>query len=317
MSAAPRILLEHTATVAAPAEYLFDLVAAVEHWPQFFAPAVHAEYLERDGDQDVVRRWLLAGGDRVKVLTTRRLLDRAHLRIRQEDAEPRAPRRAARVEWAFEPVGPDKTQVTLHHDVELLPDTAQDVAAAVRRETGLGAALQLTAVQEAGENRAARELLVLNFEDPLFVAGDAEDAYEMLYEADKWPERIAHVDRLEMTEDEPGIQFFDMDTRTPDGSAHTTRSVRVCLPHRVIVYKQIRLPVLLDAHTGHWRFTPTPEGLLVSARHTVTVKPSALSVLGPDTTIEDARRYLRRVLSANSMKNLRLAKDFAEERAGV
>ncbi|PZM97533.1 MAG: aromatase, partial [Actinobacteria bacterium] len=68
--------------------------------------------------------------------------------------------------------------------------------------------------------------------------------------------------------------------------------------------------------TGHWRFSPTEEGLIVAARHTVTVKPSALEVLGPGTTVADARRYLRRVLSANSMKNLYLAKTYAEERAG-
>jgi len=48
---------------------------------------------------------------------------------------------------------------------------------------------------------------------------------------------------------------------------------------------------------------------------TVTIKPEALSLLGPDTTVDGARRYARRVLSANSMKNLQIAKAYAEERA--
>ena len=52
------------------------------------------------------------------------------------------------------------------------------------------------------------------------------------------------------------------------------------------------------------------------ARHTSTIKPSALSLLGSGTTIGEARRFLRRLLSGNSMSNLSLAKAFAEERAG-
>jgi hypothetical protein len=118
-----------------------------------------------------------------------------------------------------------------------------------------------------------------------------------------------------MTEDVKNIQFFDMDTKTQDGRPHRTRSVRICFPHTLIVYKQIGLPPLLSAHTGHWKFTPVPEGIVVSARHTATIKPSALDLLRPGATVADARRYLRKQLAANSMGNLRLAKAFAEERA--
>jgi len=159
--------------------------------------------------------------------------------------------------------------------------------------------------------------LTISFADPLFIGGALSDVYRFLYEADKWPQRVDHVSRIVLTEDTPNVQFFDMDTRTPDGSSHTTRSVRLCFPEELIVYKQIKLPALLDAHTGHWKFTVTREGVVAEARHTATIKPSALSILGPGTTVEDARRYLRRVLSANSLNSLRCAKAYAEERAGV
>jgi len=115
----------------------------------------------------------------------------------------------------------------------------------------------------------------------------------------------------------PNIQFFDMETKAPDGSVHSTRSVRVCRPEHLIVYKQTVLPALLDAHTGHWRMVETPEGVLASARHTVTIKRSALPLLGEHTTVNDARRYLRRSLSVHAVRNLTLAKDYAEELAGV
>jgi C7-C12 aromatase (ARO/CYC) len=101
---------------------------------------------------------------------------------------------------------------------------------------------------------------------------------------------------------------------TPEGRAHTTRSVRICRPGKII-YKQISLPSVLDAHTGHWQLDETPEGVMATARHTATIKPSALHMFGDNATIADARRYLRRVLSTNSLQTLRHAQTFAEERA--
>ncbi|MEZ0095620.1 SRPBCC family protein [Streptacidiphilus sp. EB129] len=305
----------HRGTATAPPEFLFDVVAAVENWPQFFSAAVHAEYLEVGDGTDVVRRWFLTPEEgQVVVRTARRHLDRAALRITLEDIEPQAPRTASRVEWLFTKSA-SGSNVEVVHELTLADDTTDEAYAAAVADLERNAAAQLDAVLDQGNRRELLDQLVLSFEDPLFVAGRAEDAYEVLNEADKWPERIAHVARLTMTEDEPGIQFFDMDTQAPDGVPHSTRSVRVCLAPRLIVYKQIKLPPLLDAHTGHWRFTPTPEGIIVAARHTVTIKPSALAILGEGTTIQDARNYLRNVLSANSMKNLQLSKAFAEDRA--
>ena len=68
-------------------------------------------------------------------------------------------------------------------------------------------------------------------------------------------------------------------------------------------------------HTGHWLFKAVPEGVVASARHTVTIKAAAISMLGPDATLQDARVQARKMLSANSMKNLQIAKAYAEERA--
>jgi C7-C12 aromatase (ARO/CYC) len=306
------IVTNQQATVAAPARLVFDLVAAVEQWPQFFGPAVHAEVfadLAEHPGEELVRRWFLAGPDRVQVRTSRRSLDPDGLRITLTDADPDPSRSEASAEWRFTEVPGGATLVELEH--RLVPGAAPDPDAEATL-TRNGAEL-LAAVKDAAERREELDRLVLSFTDSLFIsATDPAEAYSVLNEADKWPERLEHVAALDMTEPAPGIQFFDMETSTPDGATHTTRSVRVCLPYYKIVYKQIRLPVLLDAHTGHWEFRPTAEGLIATSRHTVTIKPGALSVLGPGTTVADARRYLRRVLSANSMKNLQLAKRFAE-----
>lgn len=308
-----QVTSQHT-MVAAPAQVIFDLVAAIENWPQFVPLLMHAEILgPADGypREDLVRRWFLAGPGQVRVRTSRRRLDVDGLRITLTDTDPGPARIEGTAEWRFVPLPDGTARVELDHQVVSavdVPSPADSEAMLARHAEEL-----LGAVKDAAERREELAELVLSFTDSLFIsAADTTEAYRVLYEADKWPERLDHVAALTMAEPEPGIQFFDMETSTSDGSAHTTRSVRICLPDRKIVYKQIGLPALLDAHTGHWEFTPTPEGIVATSRHTVTIKPSMLSALGEGTTVADARRYLRRVLSANSMKNLQLAKRYAE-----
>jgi C7-C12 aromatase (ARO/CYC) len=232
--------------------------------------------------------------------------------------EPAAPPFAeVRGAWTFEAAdGGAAVDVRMEHEFALLEE---DSALAERQREKLrqGSLAYLRTLKHAAQNRDDIHRRTLTFEDPLFIAGSVEDAYAYLLEADKWPERMPHVAALILEEPEPGVQFFDMDTSDPDGAhRHSTRSVRICLPHRKIIYKQTKLPVLLTAHTGHWAFTETPEGVIASTRHTATVKESALGVLGEGTTVQDARNYLRRVLTNNSMSNLRLTKEYAEGRAG-
>ena len=142
---------------------------------------------------------------------------------------------------------------------------------------------------------------------------EPKDVYDFIYQAQHWQERLPHVTRVELTEDTPNLQVLDMDTLTKDGSVHTTKSVRVAFPAERIVYKQLKLPALLDVHIGQWTIEPSPDGVDVSSRHTVVLKPSAIEpVLGAGKTIADARVFVQRALSTNSLATLELAKNFAE-----
>jgi C7-C12 aromatase (ARO/CYC) len=304
----------HSVTVAAPAADVFDLVVDVERWPQFFGPLVHVERHVRGADEDTLRLWAVRGPAAVRTWSARRRLDRPGLRVVFDNDPPPPGARTSTGEWSVRERDADSCELTLRHVIEP-GDGPPATVEATLRDFGEHSRRQLAEIADTAQRRKDLDELVLSFEDPLFVSGAVEDAWTILYEADRWAQRIPHVSRIAMTEDEPGIQFFDMDTTTPDGKAHTTRSVRVCLPHRLIVYKQLHVPPLLTAHTGHWRFVETPEGVVLSARHTVTLKREALSVLGPDTTVAQARRYARKVLGTNSMKNLQIAKAYAEERA--
>ncbi|MEU9086104.1 aromatase/cyclase [Streptomyces sp. NPDC048357] len=304
--------VDHGVTIEAGLETVFELVADVARWPQFHLSAVHAEVLHTNEKGDLIQYWSLVGDSAVRTWRTVRRTDRPGGRITFAYVEADPPATEIRGEWVFTELAQDRTRVELRHHVSA--PAGADLRPLLDR-IDQDAKEHLDTLRDAAQRRAELDELVLSFTDPLFVAGSIEDAYDYLYRADLWPERIPHVVGLAMTEEVPNVQFFDMDTKGPDGSTHTVRSVRICLPPNLIVYKQISLPALLDAHTGHWRFTQTPEGVIAEARHTSTLKPSALSLLGAGTTVGGARRYLRRLLSANSMSNLRLAKAFAEERA--
>ncbi|WP_030997657.1 aromatase/cyclase [Streptomyces sp. NRRL F-5630] len=301
--------------VAAPAEQVRSLVEDVTGWTQLHAPAVHAEILSDTGDEQLVRHWAVTGRDSVRTWTARRTRAADSSRISFVHEEAESPFASLGGAWTFQEQD-GKTLVEMRHDFTLAKGE-EGLADEVSTRLRTGARDYLRTLGHAAEKRGALNRLIISFTDSLFVAGDIKDAYDYLWEADKWEERIPHIAKLDLEEPAPGVQFFDMLTSTPDGSSHRTRSVRVTVEPDIIVYKQTELPALLDGHTGHWRFTQTPEGVIAEARHTATIKPSALHILGEGTTVLDARKYLRRVLSANSVSNLRLAKAYAEERAGV
>ena len=304
--------VEEEITADAPVEVLRELITDVERWPQLHRPAVHAEFLERKDDEALIQHWAVTGDRSVRTWKARRWIEEDRIVVAHEPAEK--PLASVGGEWVFTPAGGGRTLVTMRHEFVLHDDDAR-LAAAQSESMRRGARAYLDTLKYAAEARDELAELIISFEDPLFIAGSIEDVYAYLYEADKWPERIPHVARLVMEETTSGIQFFDMDTVSADGSAHTTRSVRVCLPYGKIVYKQTQPPKTMHAHTGHWVFTETPEGVIASARHTATIRTEGLHLLGEGTTVQGARKYLRKILSANSMGNLRLAKEYAEERA--
>lgn len=303
-------------SVTAPAEVVRSLVQDVAAWTQLHEPAVHAEVLQDSGDERLIRHWAVADRHSARIWQERRTKADHGDRISFVHEPAEAPFGSLGGAWTFQEQG-DKTLVTLRHDFTLLDGQGASQADELSARLRHGGQAYLRTLAHAAENREELDRLIISFTDALFVAGEIKDVYDYLWDADKWEERIPHIAKLDLEQPAPDVQFFDMDTSTPDGSSHHTRSVRITVEPDIIVYKQTKLPVLLDGHTGHWKFTRTPEGVIAEARHTATIKPSALHVLGEGTTVLDARKYLRRVLSANSVSNLRLAKAYAEERAGV
>lgn len=313
---------EHSVLVAAPAETVYDLVADVSAWPQVFGPTVHVEVLQEapaGGGEQLLRIWAIAG-DQVRTWTSRRVLDPAARTITFRQVVPAAPVAAMGGAWRVETTEDGSTRVLLLHDYRAVDDDPAAEELIARAVDGNSRA-ELTALKSVAELGEARDELHFSFHDSETVNGAAGDVYAFLDRAELWPERLPHVARLDLTEDEPGTQHLDMDTRGPDGSLHNTTSVRVCFEERhTIVYKQLKVPVAMSGHTGRWELETLPDGTVrATSRHTVTLDPEGVrTALGPQATLAEARALVRKALGTNSSITLRHARQYAEEtRAGT
>ena len=79
---------EHSITVAAPAEAVYELIADATRWPEIVTPTIHVERTAGEG-QEWLRIWAVANGQ-PKTWTSVRHLDPQQLAItfRQEVSSP-------------------------------------------------------------------------------------------------------------------------------------------------------------------------------------------------------------------------------------
>ncbi|GGQ46901.1 aromatase/cyclase [Streptomyces althioticus] len=305
---------EHRITVAAAPDVVYGLIDDVRDWPVTFPPTVHAERIERSVDSERIRIWATANGE-VKGWVSRRELDRAGLRIRFRQEVSRHPVAAMGGAWVLEPRPGGGTLVRLLHDFRAVDDDPARVEW-IRQAVDRNSDKELAALRDAAETRERRAGLLLSFSDSVRTAGAAKDVYDFLDRANRWPDRLPHVARVQLTEEVPQQQVLEMDTRTADGSTHTTRSVRICFPYDRIVYKQLLTPALMTAHTGEWTVREDGEETVISSRHTVVVNHEAIgSVLGAGAGIAEARAFIRDALGRNSTATMVRAKEYAEDGA--
>ncbi|AQS65680.1 aromatase/cyclase [Streptomyces pactum] len=306
--------VEHEITISAPAAAVYRLLAEVPNWPRIFPPTIHVDREESEGNQERIRIWATANGE-PKTWTSRRTLDPGALRITFRQEVPAPPVAAMGGTWIVEPLDEGTCRVRLAHDYRALGDDPHDLLW-IERAVDKNSTGELAALKENVEQAHAAETqeLTFSFTDTVTIDGSAKDAFDFVNEAGLWPERLPHVARVRFTEDTPGLQELEMDTRAQDGSTHTTKSYRVVLGHHRIAYKQVTLPALMTLHTGVWTFQESDEaGTTASSQHTVTLNTANIArVLGPKATVADARAYVHGALSTNSLATLGHAKDYAQ-----
>jgi aromatase len=305
---------EHEVTVGAAAERVYALIDDVGRWPEVFPPTVHAEVLERAGDGELIRIWATANGA-AKTWTSRRRHDPGRLRVSFRQERSQHPVGGMGGAWIIEPISASACRVRLLHDFFPASDDPADLEW-IMQAVDRNSASELQALKTSAE--LAERDRHFTFDDTVTVDGSAERVYDFLNSAQLWPQRLPHVARVSLQEETPGLQVLEMDTRTKDGSVHTTRSVRVCAPPGSIVYKQTVTPALMTLHTGRWLIEQqSPSRVAVTSRHTVGINTERITeILGPHADVPAAQQFVRNALSANSLTTLRAAKAYAEGGGG-
>ncbi|MEU6057077.1 aromatase/cyclase [Streptomyces sp. NPDC047097] len=307
--------VEHDITVNAPAAAVYRLIADVQHWPRIFPPTVYVDHIERSETDERIRIWAIANGE-PKSWTSRRTLDSAAHRItfRQEVSTP--PVASMGGAWVIEELSAERSRVRLLHDYRAVDDDPAGLEW-IDRAVDRNSRSELAALKTNVELASASEDLLFSFEDTVRIHGSSKDVYDFLNEAQLWSQRLPHVATVRLTEDSPGLQLLAMDTRTKDGSVHTTESVRVCFPHYRIAYKQTTLPALMTLHTGYWQLAEDGDSVLATSQHTVVINTANITkVLGDGAGTAEARAYVRNALSTNSTATLGQAKDYAVKARG-
>jgi aromatase len=303
--------VEHEINVRAPAAAVYGLIAEVGNWPRIFPPTIYVDYLERGARDERIQIWATANGT-VKTWVSRRQLDPDALRIefRQEVSAPPVARMGGT--WVIEPLSDSASRVRLLHDYRAVDDDPAGLDW-IDQAVDTNSRSELAALKINVESAHNNSELLLSFEDTVRIDAPARDVYDFLDQAQLWTERVPHVAAVTLTEDVPGLQVLEMDTRTKDGATHTTKSVRVCFPHSRIVYKQTVVPALMTLHTGYWLLAEDGAGTTATAQHTVLINPARITeILGAGAGLDQARDYLRTALSGNSRATLGYAKDYAE-----
>lgn len=302
---------EHSITIAAPPEAAYRVIADVLSWPVFFTPTLHTERVGGDEVDERIQIWAFAN-EEVKTWTSRRHLNPEENRVEFSQEVTQDPVAAMGGQWTVEALSEGKSLATLTHDYTAVDDDPAKLAL-IDRAVENNSRAELERLQLAAERQAEIDDLLLTFTDTETIDGPVAEAYDFIYRCQDWPERLPHVSRLDLTEDVPGLQIMEMDTRSPDGSVHTTRSGRVCFENERVVYKQTQVPPIMTAHLGEWLFTESDGVTRLSARHTAMIDPAAVpELLGPDATVAEAKRRVREALGANSMTTMRQAKAHVE-----
>ncbi|WP_229907592.1 aromatase/cyclase [Amycolatopsis oliviviridis] len=293
--------MTHTRVIAAPPDEVYRVAADVALWPVVFGPTVHVHHLEREERAERFQLWAVVAGE-VATWISRRELDPVTRRIEFRQEHSRPPIAGMSGTWSFKPHRDGGTEAVLDHRFAVTDTSAREtILAAVDRNS----TEELAALGRITELGHPVDEVVSTFSDTVVLDGDIDDVYDFVYRSDLWPERLPHVARVELTEAGDGVQHMEMDTVTADGSAHTTRSIRICQPGESISYTQLLPPTMLLGHSGRWTFRRAGRGVEATATHTVAIDPAAARAqLGENSTLAEARAYLRENLGANGRATL-------------
>jgi len=284
--------------VAAPAAFVYRLLADARRWPLLMPRYVHVERIDFDGVEERLWAWELAC-DRVRRTQVSRVLDPHTWSIDFEQHDAARPGGSAAGRWSVEPLGRERSLLTLHqhyrgpHSLDAAP------------------AAQLEWIRRAGEHWEEANELLLCFEERVHVRGPADLVCGFLQRVGEWTGKPAHVVRAKAREYQPGVQLTTVETDVGPAGPHpaTIETLWLSFPHAGrIVHKDLRAPAPIAARTGEWSLEPDRDGVTATVSHQVLLRPQAVR-----TAPAQLRRTVREWLCSGTAETVALAERHAQD----
>jgi aromatase len=252
--------VEHGTEVAAPAAFLYGLVAEATAAPLVFPGTVHVEYLTHTETEERLRIWAV-NGDNARNWTSHRKIDKNGMRVTFQQEHPAPPVASMIGQWHIAALTENRAKVTLSHTYRAVDDDGEAWIANLVEMVSSGQLVAMTEFAALGEPITVTDTAELRCSAAL--------AYAFVADPDRWADAGVPVDQVKSRDAGAGIQLVDLVT---GGSARSI--ARVPFENSHIAFKVLRGGPI-PGHTGRWTFEETRTGCRVTVQHVVAASRPA------------------------------------------
>lgn len=278
---------EHETEVAAPADFLYGLVAEATAAPLVFPGTVHVEYLTHTETEERLQIWAV-NGEHARTWTSHRKIDKKEMQVTFQQEKPAPPVASMIGQWHITALDENHSKVTLSHTYRAV------------NEDGEAWIANLVDTVSSGQLVAMREFAALGtpvvHTDSVELPCSVAQAYAFVADPDQWPDAGVPVEQVKSRDAGAGIQLVDLVTGDQEHSI-----ARATFENSHIAFKSLRGGPLVAAHTGTWRFEETPTGCRATVRHEVATTAEVQA----ETVTEISTAILRHLATAPTPQQAR------------
>jgi aromatase len=237
---------EHGTEIAAPAGFLYSLVAEATAAPLVFPGTVHVEHLAHTPTEERLRIWAV-NGEHARNWTSHRRIDADGMRVTFQQEVPAPPVASMVGQWHVEALDENRSKVTLSHTYRAVDGDAEGERWIANLVDTVSSG-QLAAMTEFAALGGPTDRATLLFTDSAELVCPVPRAYAFVADPDRWADAGVSVEQVKCRDAGAGIQLVDLVTGGGERSV-----ARVGFENSHIGFKMLRGGPLVAGHTGGGR----------------------------------------------------------------